>query len=656
MRKDNGRLIHPDASMAESDTLIAARAYHKRGYLSVPSLKGAKGPTLTGWPDLRLTETELPQYYGHGGNIGLLLGVPESELGDIDCDVPEAINAAPWFLPPTDMIHGRPGKPRSHWWYQVPSGLVTIQFRDIDGTMLVELRGLSQQKTPMQTLVPPSEHPSGERYTWDAKGHPARVDAAILLNALEHMAACVLLARHWPSPGSRDVCAMALAGALKQAGWSEPDITWFIRTVAEIAGDEEAEKRAEQGFHTPQRMAQGIPVTGLPTFAELVGGDVVAKVAAWLHLTPSDDGLPITITSATADGLAPVFVRPPVWTADELLEAPFPEPLWIVPGLLPVGLTILAGRPKVGKSWMMLQLAQAVGAGGKFLDVDVPPGAAWYFALEDHPQRLQKRMHDQHWEPGLPVRFGTELFRTHDDPYGLQYLTQLIHDQRPRLLIVDTLSRMFPGVEQNDVGIVTQVLTPLQRVALEKGCAIVIVDHKRKGVAKDVVDDPLGSTGKTAVADVVWGLNRERKTGAATLEITGRDVLECELALAFDPRLCCWFSLGDARTVQTTEAQQAVLEALSTLDGRATPTQLAQILKDSNGPSSLHDSSNVTKVLQELIERKEVEREEKKGREVYYHLLTCEMADEASDAACVPGDSWCDVDRGDSCTDEAITQ
>ena len=60
-----------------------------------------------------------------------------------------------------------------------------------------------------------------------------------------------------------------------------------------------------------------------------------------------------------ADPDAPIL---DLLTADEILTAAWPEPVWAIPGLLPVGLTILAGRPKVGKSWLALQIALAVAA------------------------------------------------------------------------------------------------------------------------------------------------------------------------------------------------------------------------------------------------------------------------------------------------------
>ncbi len=97
------------------------------------------------------------------------------------------------------------------------------------------------------------------------------------------------------------------------------------------------------------------------------------------------------------------------WTDREILTAVFPEPNWIVKGLIPEGLTVLGGRPKVGKSWMLLQIALSVQCGGRFLETQVEPGDVLYLALEDNGRRLQERMRDIGWTPGIcfgPLRAG----------------------------------------------------------------------------------------------------------------------------------------------------------------------------------------------------------------------------------------------------------
>ena len=78
------------------------------------------------------------------------------------------------------------------------------------------------------------------------------------------------------------------------------------------------------------------------------------------------------------------------WTADELMATEFPAPKWAVPGIISEGVNLLAGPPKVGKSWLSLGLALSVAAGGQAMDsVPVESGPVLYLALEDTPRRLQ---------------------------------------------------------------------------------------------------------------------------------------------------------------------------------------------------------------------------------------------------------------------------
>lgn len=92
-------------------------------------------------------------------------------------------------------------------------------------------------------------------------------------------------------------------------------------------------------------------------------------------------------------------------TADQILNTRWPDPKWAVPGILPVGLAVLGGRPKAFKSWLDLQIVQAKAAGGDLFGQKVTQGPCLYLALEDTPRRLQYRMEKQGWPPKLPVKF-----------------------------------------------------------------------------------------------------------------------------------------------------------------------------------------------------------------------------------------------------------
>ena len=79
-------------------------------------------------------------------------------------------------------------------------------------------------------------------------------------------------------------------------------------------------------------------------------------------------------------------------TGKELMQIPI-EPLeFTIADILPHGLFILAGSPKVGKSWLALDMCYAVATGGEFWDYPATQGDALYLALEDNPSRLQERL------------------------------------------------------------------------------------------------------------------------------------------------------------------------------------------------------------------------------------------------------------------------
>jgi putative DNA primase/helicase len=151
---------------APKTTLEVARHLCRIGCAVIPIPAGEKNPNRKGWQNERLTEDDLPRHFTGNVNIGILTGAPSRGLVDVDLDAPEAV-AARELLGLSPMIHGRPGKPFSHYWYLPACGLKTTKFQftevgEAKPTMLVELRS-----TGCQTVVPPSVHPSGERLGWE---------------------------------------------------------------------------------------------------------------------------------------------------------------------------------------------------------------------------------------------------------------------------------------------------------------------------------------------------------------------------------------------------------------------------------------------------------------------------------------------------------
>ncbi|MEI7685950.1 MAG: bifunctional DNA primase/polymerase [Planctomycetota bacterium] len=255
----------------------AALDYRKLGFYSIPIPLGEKGPKTKDWQKSRHQENDIPRIFERSCNIGLLLGEPSGWLVDIDLDCQEAVALAPDFLPPTGWISGRRTKPKSHYWY-IAKILKSKKFQDDKG-MLVEIRS-----TGGQTVVPPSTHPSGERYEWAEHDHPAKIAAAELHRAVSYLAAAALLARNWPKEGNRQNIALAVSGYLLRGGLPQEDVAKIVESAARVAGDEEHDKRAATVANSAAKLGNNEPTTGGPSLADLTSGKVVELLEKWLNL------------------------------------------------------------------------------------------------------------------------------------------------------------------------------------------------------------------------------------------------------------------------------------------------------------------------------------------------------------------------------------
>ncbi len=257
-------------------------------------------------------------------------------------------------------------------------------------------------------------------------------------------------------------------------------------------------------------------------------------------------------------------------TAADLIAKTLPEPKYVIPGLLPEGATFIAGRPKMGKSWLAMQIGMAVSLGGYIFGHHVTAGDALYLALEDNQRRLQSRLKQQlQGDPTMPtplprrLHLVTEWPRLDDGGLGNLQVWLQSHPEA-RLVIVDTFAKVKPRARRNGGGYDDDydAVTPLQQIAAEYGVGVLIVHHLRKMSADDPLDEVSGTAGLTGGVDGAWILRRERGKADASLFVTGRDVQEQELALSFDKTSGTWAVIGDAATVRRSSEREEVLQIL----------------------------------------------------------------------------------------------
>ena len=263
--------------------------------------------------------------------------------------------------------------------------------------------------------------------------------------------------------------------------------------------------------------------------------------------------------------------------AETLLGLDFPPVEYVVPGYVTEGLTILAGRPKLGKSWMALGMCVGVASGGQTLDVDCEPGDALYLALEDNRRRLQDRLKvvlPRHQRPDVRrLQLLTEAPKVNAGL--LQRLDQWRTGvSQPKLVVIDTLSMVRPPKKANQDSYAADydAISPLQKWAGEHRLAVVVVHHVRKAEADDPLESVSGTNGLTGAADTILVLNRT--TDGPKLYGRGRDIEEFEKALRLQDGL--WSVLGDADDVRRSEQRKKILGVLQEATGAMTPAEIAK--------------------------------------------------------------------------------
>lgn len=268
-------------------------------------------------------------------------------------------------------------------------------------------------------------------------------------------------------------------------------------------------------------------------------------------------------------------------TAAELMAMKLPEIRWAVPDIIPEGVSILAGKPKLGKSWLALGLCVAVASGGYALGKKpVERGEALYLGLEDNTRRLQKRMRMVIGEENVPdgLYWDTEFPRMDDG--GLAALDEWLEDHPDcRLVVVDTLAKFKPRPRggRNAYDEDRETVDPLGDLIEKHGVAIVLVHHMRKMAASDPIDEINASTGLSAGVDGVLLLKRERGEADASLYVDGREIEETsDLALTWDSDLTKWILAGDAEDYRQSDERRQIIETLRAAESPMGPKQIAE--------------------------------------------------------------------------------
>jgi hypothetical protein len=201
------------------------------------------------------------------------------------------------------------------------------------------------------------------------------------------------------------------------------------------------------------------------------------------------------------------------FTADELSRMEFEPIKYVVPGFIAEGLTLFAGKPKIGKSWLLMHAAWSVARGDYTLGgLFCEQGDVFYAALEDNKRRLKSRMDKLFPDVPWPRRLTFKCSMPRLAEGGLDAIKEWIKKcARPRLIIIDTLAmvRMPNRKDQTNYDADYAAVKELRDLAGKSGVAIIILHHLRKAEADDPFDMISGTLGLTGCPDTIMIIYRE---------------------------------------------------------------------------------------------------------------------------------------------------
>ena len=230
----------------------------------------------------------------------------------------------------------------------------------------------------------------------------------------------------------------------------------------------------------------------------------------------------------------------------ELYQTAYQSRPPIIDGLLYAGAYILAGAPKIGKSWLALWLCLCAAQGKPLWTFATRPCEVLYPCLEDSFQRIQSRLFDLTEDAPPTLHFAVMSQQLHN---GLvEQIEQFLKEHpQTKLIVIDTLQRIRTvGNDANPYASDYRDIGVLKALADKYRIAILLVHHLRKMNDDDPMNMISGTTGLSGATDSNFVLRKsQRRENTATLYCTGRDIPYRELALEFDGEDHVWKLLSD---------------------------------------------------------------------------------------------------------------
>ena len=265
-------------------------------------------------------------------------------------------------------------------------------------------------------------------------------------------------------------------------------------------------------------------------------------------------------------------------TTEELLLKEFDPLRCFVEGILAEGMTILAGKPKKGKSYLALDMSLSIAVGRQaFMKFQTEKAKVLYVSLEDGERRIQRRL--RQIQPNIATVKGLDYLYAFPR-LGEGAIEAIDHyADTYKVIIIDTMGRILPKQTDTKKSLseyqeFTDALGPIQQLAIGRGFAVVFVDHVRKASAEDAGDTIMGSQGKFGAADHALIYSRKGEDKDGVLEVISRDLEQEKFVMTMQDGHLEF--LGKGESFETDSEQNRIIKIL---EEESRPMGIPDIMK-----------------------------------------------------------------------------
>jgi len=349
---------------------------------------------------------------------------------------------------------------------------------------------------------------------------------------------------------------------MRYTDWSDEKREQVLLDICKVAMPDNKEATPQKMRRIIRANNREIKNAGYNSFADYIGVDrtLVRTWLGWIGEVPEDKS---KYTKSFRD-----FLNKGI-DMKALMTEEIPPMRWAVQPMLPEGLVILAGVPKAMKSWTCLLLAYSIENGFDFMGHNVPKGDCLYLALEDSKRRLKDRVKKLGLDkmPNAPT---TDV----EAPYLGMGLEESLQDwinevSNPRLIVIDTLAKVKQRTFKKSGTAYdhdNEMLRDIQKLAIANGICILFVSHLSKASQDYSWDRIQGSVGMQGITDTMWMLDRGDVSGQASLIGRGRDIMDFEYSLKWNPETWRYEYAGQLHEINTFENRQEIIVAVRELE------------------------------------------------------------------------------------------